>query len=227
MLFLLLPLLFLAICLIGNYDGSRKTELRRYIPSAAIWMACILLGIAIQGRYYPQYQIPLVAPLVLFYCSWLYTLQSKLRRFAIVFAFSACMCWAGALFIENVSFHPSEQLVTREAKLISKFIRENTRQEDTIFLLENYNLNIFYLSERLSPNGIYMYIDMEAKHTNDPMAEAKFRERLRNNLPKVIVRGPGPRTTYPVKDFVVGLINEHYELRAEIAGAEIYFRSGS
>ena len=101
------------------------------------------------------------------------------------------------------------------------------KKGDRIFLYGINNLDVFYLSGRLSNNGIYMYIDMDSTHINDEELEASKRREFAAHPPALMIVNSSSNfhknTTRSAEDFFMALIRDRYNLRKSIGGADFYF----
>lgn len=224
----LLMILSLGLSLIffknKKLNQGRKLALL-VISGSLIWMLCVCFGLAMIGRFYFHYLVQLVIPLSFFLSGFMMLNSTQVNRivFYIIFVYAIFYC------LKNMESHVKliEKGIQRsnKSKEISQFVQSRTTGKDMIFLYREMNLDIHYLSKRLSPNGIYMHTDMDQAHTLDPENEKKNREKLKKNLPKIIVKGvQGYKPGSTAELFFHQLINDHYRLMTTIKGSEIYER---
>jgi len=201
---------------------------RLALSCSVLWIALVFFGVTIVGRFYPHYLIQFVSPLILLYCSSLVRMPSFLRKIMVAMIVVFCLIANSQFFLRQQEYRPQVLKRVERSEAIAQYIRKNSKESDGLFLYEEHSLDIFYLARRLSPNGIYMYIDMDSAHTNDLEAERKLRLKLQTSLPRVIVWGPGvpqefptSRSTAPI--FFSELVQKHYRLQKEIRKAKLYF----
>ena len=220
----LFPIFLLALCL-AVIRGKLfiLPESKQAVYFSLIWIAFICLGFKMSGRFYKHYTIQYVTPLILLYCAYLSELPLRFKKAAVVLSVLCCFYGAGDLFLDKHRDNLNARNEIRRSAEIAEYIKANTHKNDTIFLFNEFRLDIFYLSERLSANGIYLYEDMDSVHTNDPAAEKEMRERLKRAPPRVFVCGKSPFPDTSLKQFFQDLIREKYILRKEMNGVNLYF----
>ena len=221
----LLLLWFVALIFAGKNTASKASvshrSIRLYLIASLLWFGHILVGVAFAGRFYNHYLIPTVTPVVLFFTSWFLMVQPKIRKTLLVAAIVLSLFGAGSLFIHNWSKRSAASAVENRSHQIADFVKKHTDSEDRLFLIEECYLDIYYLAERKSPNGIYMYLDMDSDHTHDVSEEKRKRQEFVASLPKAIIWGSCSQ--YPADLFYSDIIASRYFLRANIQGAKIFF----
>ncbi|MFH2203530.1 MAG: hypothetical protein ABIJ96_10475, partial [Elusimicrobiota bacterium] len=113
-----------------------------------------------------------------------------------------------------------------QSQAAADYVRAHTRPQDRIFVYKAENLDIFYLAERLSCNGIYMYIDMFAEHTHDAATEELKRREFLADPPTAVVINPGSRHLASAETFFSAVLGKRYRPAATISGLRIYLRNG-
>lgn len=204
---------------------------RAFFKALLLWAALDLLGVFLIGREHLHYLIPLISPLALLAVfalretppPWLARLRhAALAAAVILLAKDGWAQW------RELRLSGGKPPVVRGSEEVSAWIKNNTREEDTLFLYGIDNLDIFYLSGRLSNNGVYMFIDMMASHMNDPLLEARQRARFLERPPAVLAVNASPEFHQGIgretDEFFMGVVRRDYVRRASLGQVEIYFR---
>jgi hypothetical protein len=103
-------------------------------------------------------------------------------------------------------------------------IRERTRDDERIFLYGINNLDVFYLSERLSSNGIYMYLSMEEAFLHKPELVDLERRQMREAPPALmVVNNTAQYMSSPsTRDFFSALLRDRYARVDTLGVADLY-----
>jgi hypothetical protein len=210
-------------------NGREKPpRVRRLWPWAFAWPAIDLFGIALIGRFYPHYFTQLAPGAALFFVYWLRRSPPLLKRFLVLLfaAWSFQVAWTEFRneYAKN-GFFPARVKRSRE---IARFVRHNTRPDQTLFLYRELALDVYYLAERLSPNGIYMFVDMDVMHTHDARGQRIHRERLRERPPDVMIVGAlsDPMGSTAGR-FFTKLLEERYGPGRKLEKCRIHFLEGA
>jgi hypothetical protein len=189
------------------------------------WLISSLLALTLIGRFYPHYLIQTLPSLLLLASYALNIikqehLQGASRAFlTLSMAFGI---WSAGKTIPKLSAINWTPARVAQSKAASDFIQAHTSTTDTLFLYKVWNLDIFYLAERLSNNGIYMFIDMVSEHSKDKNTELLKRQEFLDNLPTMIAVDPTgwlfPRADIFFKD----IINRSYLFLGKRAGIDFY-----
>ena len=146
-------------------------------------------------------------------------------RRALTAALLAAAGWSGVPRLRALAAHDWIDAAASGSTELARSIREHTSPDERIFLYGINNLDAFYLSERLSSNGIYMYLSMEEAFLNKPeLVELERRQMLErppallvaNNSPDFNGASPGTR------NFFSGLLRSRYERVATVGVADLY-----
>jgi len=193
-----------------------------------IWSGAAFLEILSIGRFYNHYMMALIPSLSLACGYWMEGLD---RRSLLALAGGVLtMIYAiGALqFALNMAedgAHPSK---VRDSQAIAAYIRAHTQDSDRIFSYRFRNPDVFYLSGRLSNNGIYEYPDMCVANMKDPELARAKRAGFLSSPPAMIVMDPSI-SAYGCEDsddFFTRVISEDYVRAAHFGSVEIHARRG-
>jgi hypothetical protein len=223
------------IALLATVAGSALTRrVRRapsarepfYLPTLLLWFATAVLGLVVIGRFFTHYLIQLVPIAALILCALLAN-TPRIPRVALSLVFAFLFLLGGVRHFrerERSVSRPPESV--RKSRRIASWVRKNTRPDDTVFLFGEQSLDVHYLSGRLSPNGIYMFIVMDARHTNNPAIQETSRRRLLDDPPTAIVMGTfsSERCSREARDFVTRLVNERYVLDRTVEETRLFLK---
>ena len=203
------------------------TEPERVCAACLLWLITDLVGIALIGRFYPHYLIQIIAPLILLSVFALRMIpEGKLEILFKTFAlltFSLALRSASSAISELAARNWAPKRVVQSQKT-AEIIRKVTKPTDRIFLYRAWNLDVFFLSRRLSNNGIYMFIDMISEHSKNREIEAAKRKEFTDNLPRVIAVDP-TGWLFPKADaFFRDILRRHYDLLTSETGINIYLK---
>lgn len=222
-----LVLAFLSLLVPGGPKADLQRPNRNFFAWLCLWFAVDFAGLSIIGRPYPHYFIQLV-PVIVFLFVYIVSLASPFMKKLITLCLIATCLFMGLLqFREEVKANGTVPDKVKKSKEIAQTIQQVTTPEETIFLFAEESLDVFYLSERLSPNGIYMFVDMDSFHTKDLQSEKEKRRLFLENPPQVIVEGdfwPYLPENSKVENFLGKIITEEYRLLKKIDGSRIYLR---
>jgi hypothetical protein len=192
------------------------------------WFVGDLLGIWFVGKMNFHYAMVLIPSACLLAVLCLRAAPPRFRTFArrglAAFLFFAAAMQSAPRLRDLIAHGGTDAEVDVSARL-SAFARTHTRDDDRIFLYGIRNLDVFYLSERLSSNGVYMFIDMEAPHMHDEALEARLRRDLLDHPPALIIADLAarlPGSSSGARDFISALIRERYGPLAALGATVIY-----
>lgn len=206
----------------GSENDDRA---RAFFWILLVWMGADLLGILFIGRFYPNYLLAMVPGLCLAAVYWAAGLGERpLRSLAagILLVLFGIAIFQFARSVKEGGWMPYK---VRRSKAIAAHIASHTREEERIFLFQYAGTDVFYLSERLSNNGVYLWIDMCDGHIKDTAAAESLREKFLRNLPTLIVteaKGGVPRGCELMKDFMEKVLAGSYERAATLYDANIF-----
>ena len=217
---------WMGISRVINYEENKEEF--SFFWGVVFWFLCVLFGISLIGRYYTHYAIQSLPPFIILFC-FLIKRLFKGSRYTLIFFFSFYfMILNFELFkndLDKNGFYYVPEKVKNSLK-IAAVVKELCNPKEQIFLLWHEDLDVFYLSQRLSNNGIYMFLVMDSRHTNHLKTENVRKEIFINNLPKLIIAGnhqPISSCT-PIQTFLTKIIAEKYKLIKEIGTTKIYSR---
>ncbi|EKD28559.1 MAG: hypothetical protein ACD_79C00276G0003 [uncultured bacterium] len=221
----LLTIIFSIIFIIFGFVQNKNNKYYQVqcILCSLIWIVMVLIGIVFIGRFYGHYLVQISIPFVFLILSLIYSFPLFLRHFYIIIGTILILIFSIVTFYSFIATNVFSPDAVKKSEEISQYISNITNNKDTIFLYKESALDIFYLSKRLSANGIYMFQDMDSAHTNDKTSENKFRSKLLINKPKIIITGSlatSNGSTFEL--FMQKLINANYALKTEIRGSKIF-----
>ena len=213
------------LLLTGRPRGS--TEGRLFTLFLA-WSVVVIGALTGAGRFYNHYLVHLIAPLSLTAAFVL----SRMPGWIKVGVAVILLCWTGAASygplatLRGLEWRPRP---VQRADAVAAFLKEVTTEGDRIFLYRVPELAIFYLAERASNNGIYMYIDMVADHLHDRAVEERKRREFVEKPPRAIVVADMKETRFfpSAERFFWPIIEREYEPVAAIQGARVFLRRAS
>src|SRR5262249_6724057 len=211
----------------GGRPGAERPKGAAFFLALLIWLCSDLIGLYTVGRAYNYYltQVaPLASLLPLFILSRLEGRAGKAVYLSFLFALALVL---SADFAQAMLDLRSQRWVPREVRqsaAAANYIKGSTRGGDRLFVYRASNVDIFFLSQRLSPNGIYMYVDMIGQFMHDPEMEARKRTQFLANLPAVIV--VDPRDVEDLADpFLDETLKKYYTLQTTVEGLHLYART--
>ncbi len=223
-------LLCVSACLNKGSQSLRGTFREPIFRALLLWFAADLLGIFCIGRGFAHYLLALVPSAALLTARLLDAGSGRFKKplpyaaYAAVLLLGTVRAWPQWRELAASGGRPPQ---VRASLAMADYIRDNTREGDRLFFYGVENLDAFYLSGRLANNGVYMYIDMDATHIDDPELESRKRAEFAENPPAVMVVSESSvfhrYATPSAEAFFMGELRDRYELRNEIAGAGIYF----
>lgn len=204
-------------------EGSRG---RSFFTLCLIWVGTDLLGILLMGRFYYHYMLLLVPGISLACVYWVAGLDRGSMLFLGGALLTMIVAVSGYQLLQKFHQDGAEPFKVRRSRAIASYIAANTRKDDRIFLYRFGGSDVFFLSGRLSNNGIYQYVDMCEDHMKDPQLAAAKREEFKRNPPEAIVVDPlvGPAGCESSDDFFEKVIGEEYTLSKVIYGSDVYLR---
>lgn len=198
-------------------------------PICALWLAAVAAEIWCTGQLNRHYTLAFVPPASLLAGLALSRLRAarwpRLTRAAtaLLVAAAAAACVPD---LRALAANGWRDTVVKGSDALAAGVRARTRDGDKIFLYGIWNLDVFYLSDRLASQGVYMYIDMESRHMHDSALEARIETGLRADPPALILvnnTARFQRTSYPpVRDFFFDLLAQRYVRTAALDIADLY-----
>ncbi|MBN2144786.1 MAG: hypothetical protein JW774_09210, partial [Candidatus Aureabacteria bacterium] len=152
------------------------------------WFFFDLLGLSLIGRFFHHYLIELIPVISLLLALLLYHTPSFLKPISIAGLIMGFFFLCTHQFIKEIQtadWSKPKDVVRSER--IAAFVRQHTHASDKIFINADKALDVYYLSERLSCNGIYMSKVMDSEHTNDSVLEKERRNIFVKNLPSLFL----------------------------------------
>jgi hypothetical protein len=220
-----------------------------------IWLGADLIGLGASGRFYPHYLLQLVPAASLLPLFVLRRVETWAPRtlllatrgvlaalaLAAVFRFVdvthlvAPGNWAPPQIEQSSAAAEFIKTHTRKRSVaVAEFIRTHTRENDRIFLYKTDNLDIFFLSQRLSNNGVYMFVDMLSEHMRDQRESERLRKTFLETLPALIIVDPNYDTRGEARDEIRGakslgffedVLRSHYARSTTVEGLEVWLRT--
>ena len=214
--------------------GARRLP-DRVDTAAFAWCCAAALALALQGRLFAHYVIPLAIPLAVLARQ---PLQRKAARFAVVAATAVMIAVSFLVVVAEAPAHPGPASAT-----IGRWVRGHTQPSDTI-LVWGLDSGVYLTAER-APAGRYPYHLplVTPAYTSSTLISAWVAD-LAAHPPQVIVdseaadgfwaenndflRAPAPGTeggrTVDLLDPLRAWASAHYRLVTEIDGRKIYAR---
>jgi hypothetical protein len=214
--------------------GARRLP-DRVDTAAFAWCCVAALALALQGRLFAHYVIPLAIPLAVLARQ---PLQRKAARFAVVAATAVMIAVSFLVVVAEAPTHPGPASAT-----IGRWVRGHTQPSDTI-LVWGLDSGVYLTAER-APAGRYPYHLplVTPAYTSSALISAWVAD-LAAHPPQVIVdseaadgfwaenndflRAPAPGTeggrTVDLLEPLRAWASAHYRLVTEIDGRKIYAR---
>jgi hypothetical protein len=194
--------------------------------ASIVWIVVVLLALSSAGRFYPQYLLQMLLPLAAAACAILVVLPAAIRRFAaasVVAALAVVMTNHTVTALRALALEGWQPRPVREARAVAAIVRSATRPGDRIFLYRVEHLDVYFLAERLSANGIYMYYDMASEHMHDlELTRTKLLE-LQTRPPSAIVASRTLLDGFESIDGVLWpLVERCYRRTAVVEAIEIF-----
>ena len=223
---IILVLLFFALSLsfYKKYSEKKSENEQRLFLGILLWLIIDISGLTLIGRFYTHYLIQLI-PVIIFIILYPLSSVNKAVKISVVCLITiTCFYQSIMKYSNQMKGNYSYPVEVVHSKKIANYIRKQTLPSEKIFLYREKSLDIFYLSERLSCNGIYMFIVMDAEHTNNKRIEKEKTLLFEKNLPEIIVYGDyiPPRTSKKAETFFNKIIKNKYSLINKIDGSKIY-----
>lgn len=230
-------LLSLAPCALAAAAGLAWARRAKAAPGPArfpvrlclVWLAVGLWGVWNVGKMHLHYGLPLVSPACLLAGALLGVSPPARRGGAGLAAAAALLLLAAAQAVPRLRALAAERWVppmVRGSAMLAEAVKRHSTPKERIFLFGIHNLDVFYLSERLSANGVYMYLSMEQAFLHDRERVERHRRELLEHPPALILvnNEPGFRGASPESiEFFARLTRERY-LRVESFGAADFYR---
>ena len=217
-----------------NHREAQRLTGAAFFVLLLIWLCADLLGLYVATgpkgtrtiliyQHYLLQVVPLVSLLPLFFLGQMNARMGNAFWVSLLLVITARL---GLHFAGEMRDLAQEHWVpppVRQSTAAANFISRHTRRSDPIFVYRADNLDVFFLSQRLSNNGIYMYIDMiegSGQGLDRAELERKRREFL-SRLPAVIVVDP----TWTARlDFLEDALRRYYALETTVDGLQLYAR---
>ncbi len=204
-----------------SLDGRRQ---RALCYALFIWLTVDLVGLATVVNFYPHYLVQILPPLSMLVASTVSRLRRPVRIAVTAVAVGLLLGHSAYLSANTLLADRGEPAQVRESREIAALVARATSPNDRIFLYRFRGLDVFYLSGRISNNGIYMFIDMFPEHIKDPQAAAERRRMFLAHPPRILIRDPGGlllgcRSAEP---FFEDLLQTSYCLRARLGRVEVH-----
>lgn len=212
----------------GRRPTAAAAALSEPLRLCLLWLGLDLFGVWSVGKMHLHYVLVLVPSACLLAGLSLRAAPPALRaaaRRAVAAVLLAAGFWSGWPRLRALAAQDWLDPRVRGSIQIAEKIRENARADERIFLYGINNLDAFYLSERLSSNGIYMYLSMEEAFLNKPELVALERRQMRERPPALMVVNNSPGfdgASAGTRDFFAGLVRERYERVATVGIADLY-----
>ena len=212
-----------ALVLRSRRTGSGDREL--YL-AAALWCAVVLVALCGAGRFYSHYLLQVLAPLALAASSLVAALPRRWRALTaggIVAALGVSMGIASARQLRALAAEGWRPYEVRQSLAVAEAVRRLTGSDERIFLHGVRNLDVFFLAERLSANGVYLYIDMALEHMGDPAFTRRAQNALLADPPRAILLARVGVADYPSsKRFIDSLLKARYQRQETVEGIRIF-----
>lgn len=230
-LFVELPVFSVAAAVSGISMVLRRSVDRRTRAAgigSAVWVVAVLGVLGSAGRFYHHYLLQVLLPFAVTACLVLSLLKGRARRGAAAAAVVAMVgtmtvsTWSSLGELSGRGWRGEE---VRRASKVAEVLREQTAPGERIFLYRVPDLNVFYLAERRSSNGIYMYFDMTAEHMHDSRLAEEMQQRLLQRPPRAIVASDSMGRAFESNEsFFWPLLERCYELTRSVGEVDVYLR---
>ena len=221
-------LVFLSLLNRFIHADRKKTKEISLFYGYLFWFVFLIFGISLIGRYYSHYAIQILPPFIMLLCFFIKGLPEGSRKTLIALVSLGLMTLIFFQFWkdtkENGFYYIPEKV--RHSLEIADAVKQFSKPEEKIFLLWHESLDVFYLSQRLSNNGIYMFILMDSKHTNDVRLENERKSLFLKEMPQLIIS----EDYYPIdpltsiQKFFNKIILEKYRVVKEVGKTKIHSR---
>ena len=219
-----------AVLGLAGVSASRRIPARTKALAvvSAAWMLIVLLVLSAAGRFYPHYLLQAVAPLAVAANSPLGALGPRIRQWAarlLLVVLTVAMGVHTLAALQELAVRDWKPQAAREAGKVADFLRINTRPDDRIFLYRVGHLDVFFLAERLSGNGVYMYYDMAVEHMHDEALTRRMELELVRHPPAAIVASRTLQVAYKSSErFFWPFLERHYRHVVSFGEIEIHLR---
>ncbi|AXG38649.1 prepilin-type cleavage/methylation protein [Enterococcus gilvus] len=146
--------------------------------------------VVLSGRYYTHYLITQFAPLAVVlslsiqFITTSIVNKKKLFLASMLLLLTTLPASIPAIETYNLGFKNYSGSEVEQIKGISKFIKENSSQNDTIYV-HNINANIYLLSDRYSNSRFFVLPAIN--YDKFPEMQSEFSKEMKSNPPKFIV----------------------------------------
>ena len=208
-------------------SGSIRTRTPLVVSLGASLMTLTVLFM-IGSRFYPHYLIQMVVAIAILASVAVRRVKAPTRRVLVLWLLIATG-WLGGLDLARGIWRlireEGRPLSVRRTEELAAYIRASSATDDTMFAYGLCELDVFYLAQRRSNNGVYMFVDMFAAHIGDAAFETAKRREFLDSLPNVILFDPHGclADAFPsARAFVESAIACCYVRTNVIRGVEVY-----
>jgi len=212
----------------ARYRGaSMPVALSEPLRICALWLCVAFFGVWSVGKIHLHYALVLVPSACLLAGLSLHAAPPRARR-VLSRALAAVLLLLGALTcaprLRDLAKEGWIDQRVRGSLALAAKIRERTRPDERIFLYGINNLDVFYLSERLPSNGIYMYLSMEKAFLHKPELVELQRRQMREAPPSLMVVNNTPTyaASLETREFFSALLRDRYERVDTLGVADLY-----
>ena len=215
-----------------NQPGADKPSDTFFFLILLTWFCTDLVGLCALGRFYPHYLLqlaPAASLLPLFILNRTVGRVRKAMWMSFVLAITSFLCinfLAGMWRLAEANWVPAQ---IKQSTAVSDFIKRHTREDDRIFLYKTDNLDIFFLSQRLSNNGVYMFDAMVADHMHDRAEQERKRREFLARLPEIIVVGSNDAKSPDISEqfqtpdhFFEDILKKYYTVGETVSDLDLF-----
>lgn len=200
----------------------------RVFRTLLLWFAVALFGVWCVGKMHLHYVLVLVPSACLLAGVCLSAAAPTLRmriRLALTTLLLITGAWVNVPRLRALAAQDWIDPNVRGSTALAQIVRRGTGPEERIFIYGLRNLDVFYLSERLSANGIYMYLSMEDAFLHKPDLVELHRRRLLERPPTLLIANASPAfsgASPATLAFFSTLLRERYTLTDKLGDAAVY-----
>jgi hypothetical protein len=230
----------------GDEAGERRPDGVSFFAVLLIWLCSDLVGLCAAGRFYDHYLLQLVPQASLLPLFIMHQMGTRARTVVLAVGGACLVSLMGVHLAVNAGsliFFPPWNLArarlvperVSQSTAVADYVRRHTRDSDRIFLYKTDNLDIFFLSQRLSNNGVYMFVDMMAGNMHDEARQNQKRMEFLSHLPALIVVDPDYDRSGIARAevrkmsvaFFEDVLRSYYVREATVEGLQIYGRGAA
>lgn len=217
-----------AVALTAGRSAAPAVFTGRVFRMLLLWLGLDLFGVWCVGKMHLHYVLVLVPPACLLAGVCLSAAAPTLRmkiRLALTALLLITGAWVNVPRLKALAAQDWIDPNVRGSTALAQIVRRGTRPEDRIFLYGIRNLDVFYLSERLSANGVYMYLSMEDAFLHKPGLVDLHRRKLLAHPPTILVANASPAfngASPATLAFFSTLLSERYLLAESLGEAAVY-----